>query len=309
MSPRPALLLLLALGLAPTLPASPAVVEGKWPNQASGRVVAYRARVPEGEGKRPTVIISHGLGGSLDAMEYLGRHWAEKGYLVVHLQHPGSDSSIWLGMALDREKTVKQATSVEEFTARVKDVRLALERLRTTPGLSERHDGGEIAVCGHSYGARTSMALSGERFPAAPNADLADPRIRAAIVLSPPPYSGPERFGAIGIPQFHWTGTKDTTPIEESQDPALRLAPFRESSNPSSYLVVLDGADHMAFSGRLPSNAARRENYRRWHSVMAEATTRFLDATLRSDRKAKAWLDGDGLRSLLGQRDMVEKRP
>jgi len=42
---------------------------------------------------------------------------------------------------------------------------------------------------------------------------------------------------------------------------------------------------------------------------MAEATTRFLDATLRSDRKAKAWLDGDGLRSLMGKTDVVERRP
>ena len=309
MRPLSLLLLPVVLGVSAALPAAPAVVEGKWKNQASGRVVPFRARVPEGEGKRPTVLISHGLGGSLDAMEYLGEHWVRQGYLVVHLQHPGSDSSIWMGMVLNREETVKAATSVEEFTARVKDVRLALERLRMEPALAGRHDGGEVAVCGHSYGARTSMALSGERFPAAPNADLADPRIRAAIVLSPPPYSGRERFNAIGIPQFHWTGTKDVTPIEESQDPALRLAPFRESSNPSSYLVVLDGADHMAFSGRLPVSPERRENYRRWHALMAEATTRFLDATLKADRKAKAWLDGDGLKSLLGKADRVERRP
>jgi predicted dienelactone hydrolase len=308
---RRAFLLLLSLALGPgaALPAAPAVIEGKWTNQASGRVVPFRARVPEGEGKRPTVLISHGLGGSLDGMEYLADRWVRHGYLVVHLQHPGSDSSIWMGMVLNREETLKAATSVEEFTARVRDVRLALERLRTEPALAARHDSGEVAIAGHSYGARTSMALSGERFPAAPNADFADPRIRAAIVLSPPPVSGRERFSAIGIPQFHWTGTRDITPIEESQDPALRLAPFRESTNPSSYLVVLDGADHMAFSGRMPGSPARRENYRRWHAQMAEATTRFLDATLRSDRKAKAWLDGDGLRSLMGKTDVVERRP
>jgi predicted dienelactone hydrolase len=303
------LLLPLVLGLAPTLPAAPDVLEGEWTNAASGRVIPFRARVPEGKGKHPTVLISHGLGGSLNAMEFLADHWVRQGYLVVHLQHPGSDSSIWPGMLLNREETVRAATSVEAFTDRVRDVRLALERLRADPTLGPRHDAGEVAICGHSYGARTSMALSGERFPAAPNADLADPRIRAAIVLSPPPYSGRERFSAIGIPQFHWTGTKDTTPIEESQDPALRLAPFRESSNPSSYLVVLDGADHMAFSGRLPLSPERRENYRRWHALMAEATTRFLDATLKADRKAKAWLDGDGLRSLLGKDDRVERRP
>ena len=308
MSTMPRLTLLL-LSVAAWVQAAPQVLEGEWTNGANGRVVAYRARIPESSGKHPTVLISHGLGGSRDAMEYLGTHWAQKGYLVVHLQHPGSDSSIWGGMVFNSEATLKAATSVEEFTARVGDVRLALDKLRISPGLAPHHDGGEVAICGHSYGARTSMALSGERFPAAPNADLADPRVRAAIVLSPPPYSGPERFGAIGIPQFHWTGTKDVTAVEESKDPALRLAPFRESSNPSSYLVVLEGADHYAFSGRLPASAGRRESYRRWHTQMAEATTHFLDATLRRSRSSKAWLDGEGLRKLLGPGELVERRP
>ena len=302
------LLLPLLLLAAVTVSHATSVVEGTWVAEG-GRKVPYRARVPDGEGPRPTVIVSHGLGGDREAMDYLGRRWADSGYLVINLQHTGSDTSIWAGMLLNRERTVKAATSVQEFTARVDDVRLALDRLASTQGLASRYDRKEVAICGHSYGARTSMAISGERFPVAPDARLGDPRIRAAIVLSPPPYSGPDRFRDIAIPQFHWTGTQDTTPIEESQDPALRLAPFRESHNPSSYLVVLDGADHMAFSGRLPSTTSRRQNYQRWHTQLAEATTRFLDATLRSDRTAKAWLDGDGLRGLLGPKDLLERRP
>lgn len=303
-------LLPLFLLLSASLTAAPAVIEGTWKNQASGRVISYRARVPETPGKRPTVLISHGLGGSKDAMEYLGKHWAANGYLVVHIQHPGSDSSIFAGMLLDRERALKAATSVEEFTARVQDAKVALDKLRLTPGLAERHDAGEVAIAGHSYGARTSMALSGERFPAAPGADFSDPRIRASIILSPPPVSGPERFAAIGIPQFHITGTRDTTPIEESKDPAMRLCPYRESTNPESYLVVLDGADHMAFSGRIPMMAgeAVRSNYTRWHALLADATLRFLDATLRADKSAKAWLNGDGLPKLVGSAGKVERR-
>ncbi len=289
--------------------ADPVVIEGSWTNQASGRVIAYRARIPAESGKRPTVLISHGLGGSMDGMEYLGTYWAARGYLVVHLQHPGSDSSIIKGMVLARETTLKAATSTEEFTARVQDAKIALDKLRTTPGLSEHHDAGEVAICGHSYGARTSLALSGERYPAAPGVDFSDPRIRAAIVLSPPPYSGAERFSFIGIPQFHWTGTADTTPVEENKDPALRMCPWRESSTPSSYLVVLDGADHMTFSGRLPlMDKARRNNYLHWHSILAEATTRFLDATLQANKDAKGWLDGEGLSKILGPKDKLERR-
>ena len=295
--------------LSALVAAQPTVIEGSWTNQASGRVIPYLARVPDVPGKRPTVLLSHGLGGSKEGLDYLGKYWAAHGYLVIHLQHPGSDSSILAGLLLDRERALKAATSVEEFKARVQDAKVALDKLRLTPGLAEHHDAGEVAVAGHSYGARTSMALSGERFPAAPGADLSDPRIRAAIVLSPPPYSGAERFAAIGIPQFHVTGTQDTTPIEESKDPAMRLCPFRESTNSPSYLVVLDGADHMAFSGRLPPlDAAKRKLYARWHSLLAEATTRFLDATLRADREARGWLDGDGLIQEFGAAAKIERR-
>lgn len=295
--------------LAALASAASTVVEGSWTNQASGRVIPYLARIPSEPGKRPTVLLSHGLGGSKQGLDYLGKYWADRGYLVVHLQHPGSDSSIFAGMLFDRERALKAATSVEEFKARVQDAKLALDKLRLTPGLAERHDAGEVAVAGHSYGARTSMALSGERFPAAPGADLSDPRIRAAIVLSPPPYSGADRFAAIGIPQFHITGTKDTTAIEESNDPAMRLCPFRESTNSPSYLVVLEGADHMAFSGRLPAlDGARRKAYARWHALLAESTARFLDATLRADREARAWLDGDGLLRSFGTAAKIERR-
>ena len=289
--------------------ADPVVIDGSWTNQASGRIIAYRARIPAEAGKRPTVLISHGLGGSMDGMEYLGTYWAAHGYLVIHLQHPGSDSSILKGMLLDRENTLKAATSAEEFKARIQDAKVALDKLRTTPGISEHYDAGEVAICGHSYGARTSLALSGERYPTAPGIDFSDPRIRAAIVLSPPPYSGAERFSSIGIPQFHWTGTADTTPLEESKDPALRMCPWRESSTPSSYLVVLDKADHMTFSGRLPlMDKDQRKNYVHWHAILAEATTRFLDATLQANKEAKGWLDGEGLSKLLGPKDKLERR-
>ena len=304
------ILLLLPLFLAAiTASAASTVVEGTWTNQATGRVIPYLARVPDEPGKRPTVLLSHGLGGSKEGLDYLGKYWADHGYLVIHLQHPGSDSSILAGMIFDRDRALKAATSVEEFKARVQDAKVALDKLRLTPGLAEHHDAGEVAIAGHSYGARTSMALSGERFPSAPGVDLSDPRIRAAVVLSPPPYSGADRFAAIGIPQFHVTGTKDTTPIEESTDPAMRLCPFRESTNSPSYLVVLDGADHMAFSGRLPTlDAAKRKDYARWHAMLAEATTRFLDATLRADRAARSWLDGDGLIQEFGAAAKVERR-
>ena len=45
----------------------------------------------------PVIIFSHGLGGSRDGYEYLGRHWASHGYVSVHSTHIGSDTSALKG--------------------------------------------------------------------------------------------------------------------------------------------------------------------------------------------------------------------
>jgi hypothetical protein len=52
----------------------------------------------------------------------------------------------------------------------------------------------------------------------------------------------------------------------------------------------------------------QRKNYVHWHAILAEATTRFLDATLQANKDAKGWLDGEGLSKLLGPKDKLERR-
>src|ERR1700722_20103770 len=66
----------------------------EWKDAKRERAVPVKVYLPKGEGPFPVVIFSHGLGGSRDGYEYLGRHWASHGYVGVHLQHLGSDSSV-----------------------------------------------------------------------------------------------------------------------------------------------------------------------------------------------------------------------
>src|SRR5437762_9936135 len=47
------------------------------------------------DGPFPIIIFSHGLGGSREGYEYLGRYWASHGYVSVHVQHLGSDNAVW----------------------------------------------------------------------------------------------------------------------------------------------------------------------------------------------------------------------
>src|SRR5437879_4469297 len=101
--------LVLAVGLALNAPgadrpayappkpsATVEVLKLDWHDAKRNRAVPAKIYFPkEGAGALPVVIFSHGLGGSRDGYEYLGRHWAGCGYVSVHLQHIGSDSAVW----------------------------------------------------------------------------------------------------------------------------------------------------------------------------------------------------------------------
>jgi hypothetical protein len=97
------------------------------------------------------------------------------------------------------------------------------------------------------------------------------------------------------------TGTHDTAPIG-GQTVATRLAVFPALPRGDKYELVLDGAEHSAFTERpLPGDAQpRNPNHHR--AILALATA-FWDAYLRGDAAAKAWLRGDAARRVLEPRD------
>src|ERR1700722_18408724 len=71
-------------------------VRHEWRDAKRERTVPVKIYFPKtGEGPFPVIIFSHGLGGSREGYEYLGRYWASHGYVSVHLQHAGSDSAVW----------------------------------------------------------------------------------------------------------------------------------------------------------------------------------------------------------------------
>ena len=61
------------------------------------RELPIRVYLPAETTASAVVLFSHGLGGSREGGTYLGNHWAARGYVCVFLQHPGSDTSVWLG--------------------------------------------------------------------------------------------------------------------------------------------------------------------------------------------------------------------
>src|SRR5205085_2856869 len=137
-------------------------------------------------------------------------------------QHAGSDDAVWKEAApKERLAALREAASLENFLLRVKDVSAVLDQLKVwneSGPLANRMDLTRVGMSGHSFGAVTTQAVSGERFPTA-GKKLTDSRIRAAVILSPstPKSTTAERaFGDVTIPWLLMTGTKDVTFIGEA---------------------------------------------------------------------------------------------
>ena len=85
--------------------------------------------------------------------------------------------------------------------------------------MAGRLDLGRIGVAGHSFGAHTALAVAGMLLvgPDGRELSLADSRVKAAIIMSPPAPRRPGLAGAIyapiHIPCLHLTGTRDESPL------------------------------------------------------------------------------------------------
>jgi predicted dienelactone hydrolase len=319
----------LACLCAPAAPASgagydPLAVSGTGAIQALDLEVSDPARertvpilvyLPAKKEPAPVVLFSHGLGGSRNGNAFMGRHWAGRGYVTVFVQHPGSDTSVWEDKPpLQRMSAMKRAASAKNYMLRVKDIPSVLDQLqRWNQGaghaLSGRLDLDRVGMSGHSFGAITTQAVSGQRVWRG-RSSFTDPRIKAAIAFSPSTPRGARAdraFGRVSIPWMLMTGTKDLARIGGA-DLASRLAVF-EALPPggNKYEVVFDRAEHSAFTDRaLPGDTEpRNPNH---HRAILALSTAFWDAWLDNRDDAKTWLDGDGPRSVLEKDDRWQRK-
>jgi predicted dienelactone hydrolase len=276
---------------------------------ARKRDIPIKVYLPSGKGPAPVILFSHGLGGSREGSAYLGKHWAARGYVAVFLQHPGSDSSVWKDQpGAKRMSAMNAAANGENFMLRVKDVPAVLDQLeqwnaREGHSLAGRLDLETVGMSGHSFGAVTTQAVSGQTFTRG-RALLTDARIDAAVVMSPScPKAGSASgaFGKVTMPWLLMTGTKDVSMIGET-DLQSRLAVFPALPAGSKYELVLFNAEHSAFTERgLPGDSeARNPNH---HRAILALSTAFWDSYLRDDAAAKEWLNGEGAKSILETKD------
>lgn len=229
-----------------------------WRDEARGRSVPVRLYLPDGAqaGKPvPLVVFSHGIGGSRMGYSYLGRYWASQGYASLHLQHVGSDRNLWVGNPFGLVGRLHDAAQDKEAIARVLDLHFALDQLLAGP-LAARVDANRIVAAGHSYGANTTLLAAGAQVErAGQKLDFRDPRIKAAIILSAPPFYGesdPAKILAgITVPTLHVTATEDIIRIPGYYSGANdRVAVFDATGSPRKALAVFSGGSHSMFTDR-----------------------------------------------------------
>ena len=112
-------------------------------------------------------------------------------------------------------------------------------------------------------------------------------------------------YGTIKIPGMLLTGTKDNSPIRDTKAEERRI-PFDGIAATHQYLINFVGADHAVFGGR--AFRAAKDSDAKCQEMIDEVTTKFLDATLKGDASAWAWLDADGIVSYLGKDAMFERK-
>jgi len=262
----------------------------------------------------PVILFSHGLGGARDGYYgYLGQNWAKHGYVAVFLQHAGSDENIWKDQGrIKAFFAMKQAASAKNLISRVMDVKAVLDNLdawNTAEGspLFGRLDTAHIGMAGHSFGAITTQMVSGQTVDG--ESKLTDPRIKAALALSPsPPQRGDatSAFSSVALPWMVMTGTQDTSPIG-NMSAEKRLEVYKALPAGNKYQLVLFAAQHSAFTERMLSAKGETRNPNHHPAIMAISNA-FWDAYLKGDADAKAWLQKDAALQLLARGDVWEHK-
>jgi len=296
-----------------------------WEDGARQRSIPVKVYYPVGNsGRCPVILFSHGLGGSREGYAYLGEYWASHGYAAVHLQHPGSDESVWResrpSEIMDRMR--QAAGNPRAAEDRYLDVKFALdqlselERASSLEGqpnpLAGKLDLDRIGMSGHSFGAMTTLVAVGQ-LVGLPRRDRSDPRIRAAIPMSSPVSQWRRQFdqdyAPIHVPLLHMTGTLDDSPIGRTSVEDRRI-PFDHISGSEQYLIIFRDGDHMIFSGRMRMSAGSRQRGQdaEFHRLICAASLAFWDAYLRDDTAARHWLREGGLKALLGDRATLETK-
>jgi dienelactone hydrolase len=263
----------------------------------------------------PVILFSHGLGGSREGGKTWGEHWAAHGYIVIHMQHLGSDESVWKGKRVaEFASEMRRAMTMSNLGLRIGDVHFVIDevlmRKKARNEMFSRADTSRIGVAGHSFGAQTVMSVAGQVSPAVAGQSGVDKRVTAALALSPNARNKqnlPKQYGSISMPLMSITGTLDGAVLDDGTEPQHRTLPYENMPAGNKYLLVLAGGDHSVFGGH---NLRGMRDMVRDSAItqhVKSVTLAYWNAHLKADAKELNWLRAkDGFAAKLSAADRYE---
>lgn len=270
--------------------------KGEWIDFARGeRIVRYKAYRPEhlDAGPYPLVVWSHGLGGTRDGAGFIARHMASHGYIHIHIDHEGTNDSLWRGLPGHPWDNIKKAhIPWEDVRNRYLDIPFAVDQIEAL--YPSKIDWDKVGMSGHSFGALTTQVMAGQLAgrEGQPLEDLSDDRFKAAIAYSPTPslrfQSGDNVYQSIHLPMLHITGTNDESPVE-GFGYERRLEVFENAGSNDQALMILNGADHMVFNGSR-GQLAPYDGVEAHEDILKIITLAWWEAHLKGDKAAQDWL-------------------
>ncbi|HRP63927.1 MAG TPA: alpha/beta fold hydrolase [Phycisphaerales bacterium] len=288
--------------------AGPFAVESKRMElpRSEGKPLQIRVTWPVDEKPCAIVVFSHGALGSRDAYDPLIRHWASHGYICIQPTH-GDSLSLMSDEQRRRLGTIERAVQNPQVTqhwrTRPADVSFVIDSLdrieEETPTLKGRLNRDRIVSAGHSFGAHTAMLVGGASAKPAigRRMTLTDTRVRAIVAISPQGVGGvfdEDSYRSIRVPAFMVTGTNDESPGRDDRGAAWRTKAFELAPPESTYLLFIEGAHHnfggISGARNFPSAGASNPDHVKH---VCSATLAFLDAVLKDEDAAKAYLDGN----------------
>lgn len=283
------------------------VADETWTDPSRKREVPVRLRWPDTSahpGERPVVLFSHGLGGTRDGGSVWGEAWAAAGFMVVHMQHAGSDLAAVRASAtsFNDRAGLRAAAGPAQLVARLQDVGFVLEQIARRQSARQGRWAtvrpGSVGMSGHSFGAHTTLGVAGQRYPGFEGVN--EPRLASFIAFSPtvPMLGDAQRaFDRITRPLLSITGTRDQDIVGTGATPDKRMAVFGALPAGGKGHLVLQDADHMTFGGQIgraaeivPRESVTRDLQAAHHAALAAITTDWWRASLQGDEAARARL-------------------
>lgn len=300
----------------------------------TGRVLPVLARLPAtGDGPFPVVVWSHGGGVADNGQNYSpewGRTLAQHGFVALSIGHvsltPDAGAAVCARASVPTAECLPPVDDDDGLLTLVKTLDVnavlgALPALKTELAGKASLDLEHVGVMGWSAGARGPLAAQGARFlptPGSPVFTLTHATPKAVVALSPmgPGWAGyfdgasGDSWSQTRGPVLVVTGNNDTKPQKPGLTGATRRVVYeKQPADGQRWLLYSNLAEgvggHPSYNLEdLGSSDARLSRLSR---AIRSVVLAYLDAQLRGDAEASAYLASDDVKTLAGDVDWQHK--